>query len=1213
MLSSRNYYEILGVKPDAPQASISHAFHQLMKQTHSDKTQGDDNETKLLAEAYSALKYPEIRKKYDQRLEVEEKDAKESKRNIKKSNYFSDDLFAEELRNKPPIIARYNVPPHFFESMFYLWMGYQTVDVRAPSDHCKLLEGPVGAFEMQGVRIEQQDSYAVSTKIVTDYATLFSELLNYAVFNALDRLQKEKFSETYKSGAAVRAAFSWITEENAKPVFNVMTGHVGDTSAFVLVVDDEKVVQFEQLTQPHTVQGNKKNRLRVHRHSINMSRSIGDVYMEDGGLTHTPEVLSKPYTRPLEKNENAFLIVACDGLTDFVTHQEIIEIVGRNQHHSPEVIAKALVDFAFSRSKKKSKDNITVLVSPARDSFKAENNVDVLSEGAAIVLADGHGPDGAAVAKKVTKLFFGILRSILDDLLMLSGKRRQAVLANFQKQMDSLLNEKRAQAIQDLLQISIPFHTFSWVKGKPNLMLSLSLKEKIADDLLNDIEKSLGAMQLPHSRYVHIYNQIKILEIPLAGDLSKLPPAFDTFLIYLKALLEGYVPVAEKEVVILAPAKEGDLTEHPVAPAVEEIKKSLNLELKHRGKFENKNFPLLDPQKVRVMTVEKVSAIPALAETKKEALSYLEEKKNVMAEVKDEGGFLLEQVKPKLKLNVTYSPMMEVEGKIFLFNQKNGQRNVSDSHLTYSKYSETFIGRLQEFQDSKEVETPVMLKVSRDPLKTQNDFAVGAFLKEKGASRYIMLPKGIFYSDTFPDNPFVVTDSAQLGSLDRFLNAYYTKENEKLPYEYLLKLGHDIAKGLALLHESGVWHGDFRTENIYIDEYMGAKISGFGFSIPAYDSTTGKSGGDTDDDSHLSAASPEAGDAAVGSQAPELLMNGGYASEAGDIYALGGVLKELFSPPPHQKMFAGKTAHQIILHTYTGERDSVPACPVEIQEMIKACWSLHPSDRPTAKFILETFEKLIEVNNAEDLLANGIDHGFSITSPIVYRQRSAGSAMDCDIDEDLPPREKLFALLKASHLASPQQCGFVRKTEYPEHLAKEYEALIKSGLDNEKFFNAIKTNLQKHQNTEPLMADVIRLLQEIDLKQDKYYKAVFEFPKEKAAIYGVLSYLQAENIVLCTTENFDFIIEEVAYLSKILPQLKALKTLDQASFERVMLARGAEARLTGGSIKQGQAFLTFKPAAQHSSSVDLTVGLPESSSEQSSYDDLTIKTSLKIG
>lgn len=292
-------------------------------------------------------------------------------------------------------------------------------------------------------------------------------------------------------------------------------------------------------------------------------------------------------------------------------------------------------------------------------------------------------------------------------------------------------------------------------------------------------------------------------------------------------------------------------------------------------------------------------------------------------------------------------------------------------------------------------------------------------------------------------------------------------------------------------------------------------------------------------------------------------------------------------------MFAGESYGQVITLRYTGIKEIIPACPVEIQQIIKECWSYHPSDRPSAKHILEKLEKLVEPHN-KYFLENGIEHGFYITSPIVYRQRCAGNAVDCDINEDLPPREKLFALLKASHLASPQLCYFAQKTEYPEHLSQEWKRLIKSGLDTEKFFNVIKANINQHHSTEPLMADIILLLQEIGLKDDKYYKVIFEFPQEKKVIYDVLSYLQSENSRLCTRENFDFIIEEVSYLSKILPRLKALKTLDQNTFEQVMYARGAEVMFASDIIKEGQHFLMFKPlSSSENSSVDLTIGSSE--------------------
>ena len=60
----KDYYNILGVAPDCPQADIKKAYRQLALQHHPDKNQGNKNSEehfKLIAEAYVILSDPAAR------------------------------------------------------------------------------------------------------------------------------------------------------------------------------------------------------------------------------------------------------------------------------------------------------------------------------------------------------------------------------------------------------------------------------------------------------------------------------------------------------------------------------------------------------------------------------------------------------------------------------------------------------------------------------------------------------------------------------------------------------------------------------------------------------------------------------------------------------------------------------------------------------------------------------------------------------------------------------------------------------------------------------------------------------------------------------------------------------------------------------------------------------------------------------------------------
>src|SRR5438445_13704719 len=64
----KDYYDILGVKPDAQDAAIKSAYRKLARKYHPDvsKEAGAEEKFKSVNEAYEALKDPAKRRAYDQ-------------------------------------------------------------------------------------------------------------------------------------------------------------------------------------------------------------------------------------------------------------------------------------------------------------------------------------------------------------------------------------------------------------------------------------------------------------------------------------------------------------------------------------------------------------------------------------------------------------------------------------------------------------------------------------------------------------------------------------------------------------------------------------------------------------------------------------------------------------------------------------------------------------------------------------------------------------------------------------------------------------------------------------------------------------------------------------------------------------------------------------------------------------------------------------------
>ena len=108
-MSSKDYYEILGVQKSATAEEIKKAYRKLAFKHHPDRNQGDESaedKFKELAAAYEVLSDPEKRKRYDQFGSSEfgnyrHRDARTAYSNFQSANDFHDlDEFMEEIMRR---------------------------------------------------------------------------------------------------------------------------------------------------------------------------------------------------------------------------------------------------------------------------------------------------------------------------------------------------------------------------------------------------------------------------------------------------------------------------------------------------------------------------------------------------------------------------------------------------------------------------------------------------------------------------------------------------------------------------------------------------------------------------------------------------------------------------------------------------------------------------------------------------------------------------------------------------------------------------------------------------------------------------------------------------------------------------------------------------------------------------------------------------------
>ena len=177
----------------------------------------------------------------------------------------------------------------------------------------------------------------------------------------------------------------------------------------------------------------------------------------------------------------------------------------------------------------------------------------------------------------------------------------------------------------------------------------------------------------------------------------------------------------------------------------------------------------------------------------------------------------------------------------------------------------------------------------------------------------------------------LVMEYLSLGSLADYLS------KNKLTLVQQKQIAVDIIRGLQYLHNKGILHSDLRGANILLTADRRARIADFGltqtqaFSIQS-----------------LHKISP-----AVAWCAPELLRESKMTAQC-DIYSLGTLLWELFTG---KKPFVGITIEVQMKKILEGKRETISAeISVEWKQIITACWSHNPQDRPALTEVLSRIE-----------------------------------------------------------------------------------------------------------------------------------------------------------------------------------------------------------------------------------------------------------------
>ncbi|KAJ8007506.1 hypothetical protein DPEC_G00118200 [Dallia pectoralis] len=146
-----------------------------------------------------------------------------------------------------------------------------------------------------------------------------------------------------------------------------------------------------------------------------------------------------------------------------------------------------------------------------------------------------------------------------------------------------------------------------------------------------------------------------------------------------------------------------------------------------------------------------------------------------------------------------------------------------------------------------------------------------------------------------------------------------------------LFISKQVAAGMAYLSERKFVHRDLATRNCLVGEEMVVKIADFGLSRNIYSADYYKA--------NENDAIP------IRWMPPESIFYNRYTSES-DVWAYGVVLWEIFSNG--MQPYYGMAHEEVIYYVRDGHILSCPSnCPLELYNLMRLCWSSHPTDRPS--------------------------------------------------------------------------------------------------------------------------------------------------------------------------------------------------------------------------------------------------------------------------
>jgi len=248
----------------------------------------------------------------------------------------------------------------------------------------------IGVTELWGYRNTQEDR-VIADGLNKETSRLSDAEWRTALKGTIAAMESEVESKKLSDGSCLCA--------NVVVGNTVHTANVGDSTAYVVLIDKDGKATVKRLNELHSpdseselekikARGGKVVEDRLDGR-LAVSRAIGD--NDISGISHEPDVMSRRI--PIPEGGHAFLITACDGMTErmapaglkpkakeIAIEEAIAKIVVENKNKNPAEISSAL---AMGALRSGSGDNISVIVTPITGNPEPRLSA----------VFDGHGSD----------------------------------------------------------------------------------------------------------------------------------------------------------------------------------------------------------------------------------------------------------------------------------------------------------------------------------------------------------------------------------------------------------------------------------------------------------------------------------------------------------------------------------------------------------------------------------------------------------------------------------------------------------------------------------------------------------------------------------------------------------------------------------------------------------------------------------------------------